>query len=89
MATHVAAAGGLQPSALRGLTLLYSLLHISIKRLALAEQHFSFTELADDLFGGIALSRHLTSNPCLILTLQLDKFLGAGHNCERLSAFGC
>jgi hypothetical protein len=44
--------------------------------LALAEKYFGFTELADDLFGGVSFSWHLTLFPFLILTLQLDQFLG-------------
>jgi hypothetical protein len=45
--------------------------------LTLAEQDLGFTEFADDLFGGIFSSWHLTLLPCLILTLHLDQFWGA------------
>jgi hypothetical protein len=44
--------------------------------LALAEKYFGFTELADDPFGGVPFSWHLTLLPFLILTLLLDQFLG-------------
>ena len=44
--------------------------------LVLAEEDFGFTELADDLFGGGPFSWHLTLLLYLILTLQLDQFLG-------------
>jgi hypothetical protein len=47
-----------------------------IHGLAVAEQDLGFTEFADDLFGGIFSSWHLTLLPCLILALHTDQFLG-------------
>jgi hypothetical protein len=44
--------------------------------LALAEQDFGFTELADDLFGGVSFSWHLTLFPFLILTNSTGSVFG-------------
>jgi hypothetical protein len=60
--------------------------------LALAEKYFGFTELADDLLGGVSFSWHLTLFPFLILTLQLDQFLGVRSQpiaCSRMDYASC
>jgi hypothetical protein len=46
------------------------------RRSSLTQKPFSFTELKDDLFGGISFSWSLTHLLSLLLTLHLDQCLG-------------
>jgi hypothetical protein len=43
---------------------------------ALAEKYFGFTEFADDLFGGVSFSWHLTLIPFLILPNSTGSVFG-------------